>query len=414
MLGKNFEENEPTDYDYFKNKRTDKVYMSKRILIEGIESTKEGVVEKERPVRYVSKVLENEQQEFVKIKDEIVLRVTPNARQEIVAKILEDTRNILMLQIQRFTTQTGAPHRTYFTFVGKEIAKLYFFIRNIALLPIEGEGKQQFTDDYLENIILSKQNILKFINDQPELIPELLEELQKHDIKSDDIRGLAYRKEQLEIFRQMLESDEYFEKRKQEKLITKNEAVWQNFFEENSWILGYGLNYVFNSELDDSKLEQVVKGYDFNNSGKRVDLFMKTRGIINSLCFGEIKTHKTSLLKDTTPYRKGSWMVSNELAGGVAQIQKTVQKAIESIKTKTEIKDEFGSLTGEQLYLYSPKSFLLIGSLQEFMEENGINEDKFSSFELFRRNIINPEIITFDELYERAKNIVNNPQVVIS
>ena len=48
------------------------------------------------------------------------------------------------------------------------------------------------------------------------------------------------------------------------------------------------------------------------------------------------------------------------------------------------------------------------------MEENGINEDKFSSFELFRRNMVNPEIITFDELYERTKNIiVHNPQITV-
>ena len=36
----------------------------------------------------------------------------------------------------------------------------------------------------------------------------------------------------------------------------------------------------------------------------------------------------------------------------------------------------------------------------------GVNDDKFSSFELFRDSIRFPEIITFDELYERAKHIV--------
>jgi hypothetical protein len=46
--------------------------------------------------------------------------------------------------------------------------------------------------------------------------------------------------------------------------------------------------------------------------------------------------------------------------------------------------------------------------LSQFENENGINEDKFSSFELFRKNIINPEIITFDVLYERAKHIIQN------
>ena len=60
------------------------------------------------------------------------------------------------------------------------------------------------------------------------------------------------------------------------------------------------------------------------------------------------------------------------------------------------------------LYFYQPKSFLVVGSLAEFEGEHGINEDKYSSFELFRKNINNPEIITFDELYERAKFIVES------
>lgn len=41
---------------------------------------------------------------------------------------------------------------------------------------------------------------------------------------------------------------------------------------------------------------------------------------------------------------------------------------------------------------------------------NGVNENKFSSFELFRQSQMNPEIITFDELYERAKYIVRNDE----
>lgn len=204
----------------------------------------------------------------------------------------------------------------------------------------------------------------------------------------------------------MLYEEGYFEEQKAKFEINKDEALWQFFFENNTWILGYGLNYIFNSELEGKKLEQVTNGYDFNSSGKRVDLLMKTKGLINSLCFGEIKTHKTNLLRNTTePYRKECWSVSEELIGGIAQIQKTVQKSIENIKTKTELKDSSGDLNGEQLFLYQPKSFLIIGSLNQFIKEDKVNKEKFSSFELFRRNLFNPEIITFDELYERAKHI---------
>ena len=134
---------------------------------------------------------------------------------------------------------------------------------------------------------------------------------------------------------------------------------------------------------------------------------MKTRGIINTFCFGEIKTHSTALLKKIKqPYRDECWAISDELAGAISQVQKTVQKSIKEVSTKIDIKDNYGDLTGEQIFLYQPKSYIVIGSLSEFKSDYGINEDKFSSFELFRQSQMNSDIITFDELYERAKFIV--------
>ena len=65
-----------------------------------------------------------------------------------------------------------------------------------------------------------------------------------------------------------------------------------------------------------------------------------------------------------------------------------------------------GDPTGEALFTTEPRSFVICGSLGEFQAEHGINERKFRSFELYRRNLIRPEIVTFDELYERARFIV--------
>lgn len=165
------------------------------------------------------------------------------------------------------------------------------------------------------------------------------------------------------------------------------------------------MNYIFTSQLDGKKLEQVTNGFSFHESGKRADALMKTRGLISSLCFVEIKTHKTPLLNNNA-YRSECWPISDELSGSVAQVQKTAQKAIKTIQTKIEIESENGNLSGETAFLYQPKSFIVIGCLMEFFSRNGVNEQKFGSFELFRRNINNPEIITFDELFERAKFIV--------
>ena len=41
------------------------------------------------------------------------------------------TRGITTLTIQKYTTETGAPHQSYFTFTGQEIEILYNFIRNV-------------------------------------------------------------------------------------------------------------------------------------------------------------------------------------------------------------------------------------------------------------------------------------------
>jgi hypothetical protein len=60
------------------------------------------------------------------------------------------------------------------------------------------------------------------------------------------------------------------------------------------------------------------------------------------------------------------------------------------------------------LFNIHPRSCLIVGHLSEFEGEfGGVNEAKFRSFELYRRHMTRPEILTFDELLERAKFIVS-------
>ena len=136
---------------------------------------------------------------------------------------------------------------------------------------------------------------------------------------------------------------------------------------------------------------------------------MKTRGIISSLCFVEIKTHITDLLS-AKAYRAGCWAPSNELAGAISQVQGTVAIAVDNIKRKLILTDSQGDPTGEEAFNYQPKSYLVIGCLKEFENEHGVNEEQYRSFELLRRSTLSPEIITFDELYERARFIVHENQ----
>jgi hypothetical protein len=47
-------------------------------------------------------------------------------------------------------------------------------------------------------------------------------------------------------------------------------------------------------------------------------------------------------------------------------------------------------------------------ALGEFQTANGVNVPKYRSFELFRRHTWRPEIVTFDELLQRARFIVEH------
>ncbi|MFJ1562496.1 Shedu anti-phage system protein SduA domain-containing protein [Streptomyces mirabilis] len=229
-------------------------------------------------------------------------------------------------------------------------------------------------------------------------------------LTEEDIRLISNRKEQLRRFERLLTDHDYF--RHEESLATTRgaEAVWQAFFETNQWIFGYGLNLIACESIDDGKLERITTGANiFSGAGKRIDAIMRSKGLISSMLFCEIKTHDTELLAKT-PYRAGVFQASKELGGGVAQVQKTVSKAQQLISHEflTRIHDDDGTPTGVELSTTRPRQVVVIGSLREFTDNGAVNPEKINSFELYRTSIQDVEIITFDELYQRACFIVED------
>nr|WP_237683481.1 Shedu immune nuclease family protein [Nocardiopsis sinuspersici] len=188
------------------------------------------------------------------------------------------------------------------------------------------------------------------------------------------------------------------------------EAVWQKFFEANQWIFGYGLNLVSCESLDGSKLERYTTGFNvFTGAGKRADAIMRTRGFVSSLVFCEIKTHGASLLSKKIYRDPDVYQVSEEVSGGLSQVQKTVDKALALLARQIhEIYKDDGTPTGIQVSAVRPRQVLVVGNLAEFRVDGALNPEKMSSFELYRSSIRDVEIITFDELYERARFIVSD------
>lgn len=395
-----------SENEYDENRRTDKLYVSPRLR---------DFADPARKVRIATKAFHPENDyAFGTVKKEVVIRHTEGQRKYVKATFFEDTRGIAVLNIQGYSAATDKPHNAHFALIGEEIGTLVEFINTIRTMQLEDGASVNAFDSTIRKRILSREQAAALLNQNEKVLAEalldqneeVLAEALRSKVTKEDIVAVGYRKRQLDIFRKLLDEPAYF-REWSEKLHLAPEAMWQRFFEKNTWMFGYGLGYLFLSALDEKKLEQVVQGFDMATYGKRADGVMKTRGAISNLCFVEIKTHETPLLA-TKNYRIGCWPPSSDLAGAVAQVQGTVHSAVESLGARFSGADRHGNPTGEETFNFQPKSYLVVGNLKQFIAEHGVNQEHVKSFELYRRSTSSPEIVTFDELYERARFIVNH------
>ncbi|MGV9613482.1 Shedu immune nuclease family protein [Nocardia xishanensis] len=242
--------------------------------------------------------------------------------------------------------------------------------------------------------------------------PELFRKLIENDEAAHDVVAMAHRRQQVDRFRRLLTDDDYFDS-EVDASPGGAESIWQKFFEANPWIFGLSLGGQLLTSWDDRRLEQVVAGFSVSGVGKRVDALLRTSGRIRSMVFAEFKSHRTDLL--SSKYRSGCWAPSHELSGAIAQAQGTVHRAVLDIGDRLQDKTSDGSdIPGRFTYLLRPRSYVVIGQLSEFIgEAGGEHQEQIRSFELFRRQLVEPEVVTFDELYARAEWLVSSPSASV-
>lgn len=170
------------------------------------------------------------------------------------------------------------------------------------------------------------------------------------------------------------------------------EGAWQEFFSANTWIFGYGLNYQVLRSVQ-AQPNYGGSGLD-RRGGRQGDYLHSTDGAVRFTVLLEIKTPQTKLLR--SEYRNGAYGASKDLAGALSQIQTSCHV------WQTEGSQHprnFESLKG--IVTVRPKGILVIGHTSQLA-----NHDQKVAFELLRRNTIEPELMTFDELHARARFIV--------
>lgn len=391
---------------YVANKVPGRIYGSRSFDVNAckmVDGKPERVV---RTARYLDRVFPDVEGEVLAVlKEELVLRSTPTGKRQVKLLVVEDPRKVRSLYLQSFDMSDGKDvpsRRSHFVLSGTEIDDLL----EIAALAAEGDfqvsGKFRIGVNQLQRLDLTPDAVRALVGSNSALMEEVL----RTEVTQHDMVAVAYRRAQVKRFERLLIDESYFDSEK-ERTCLSDERLWQAFFEENRWIFGGALFLSSAGGLDEGKLERTVAGASVAGPGKRADALLNSRGRIGALCFVELKTHRTPLLKAGRPYRPGTWPVSDELSAAVTQAHRTVQLAEQSIQKQLKIVDDFGNPTSSDAFLIRPRSVVVCGDLAEFSGQHGINYDKYSSYQLYRRHLERPEIVTFDELLERAKLLVD-------
>lgn len=247
------------------------------------------------------------------------------------------------------------------------------------------------------------QEKIRVLLRQPDGLAIVDELLRSGSITSRDLVNIGYRKKQLAVFEDLLQREGALEKYQSEHHIRVDqpEKVWQHFFRKNEWIFGFGLDYRFLGLLQS---EAHVGSEDMaGRDGAIADFLL---GATNFTVLVEVKTPQTKLFQKNAN-RAGSWQLSGDLIGAVSQILE--QKASWQIKAETGATanfDDFGNVIIQRTV--DPKCILIVGSNDAFVGTDKVKAIKLRTFELFRRDSRNIEIVTYDELFARARFIVEH------
>ncbi len=381
--------NPQSDFDFYQIRKEGKIYISKAFKLSP----------KSTETRNVKIVFDDSNIVIAgEINGMLTLRQSPKKKQQVSVLVSQDDKKIKRLTLQRFDENKSGDYKTSvehtFTFRGDEFQKLLSFLKSIEFIDFTNKDNFQIEDlstnsgnkaliDSCEKDII---RILKTTDGIQRV--DLLNQI-KNNLTKKDINILLGRKEALEVFKNQLTILEWCE------------TDWQKFFQDQKWIFGYGLDYRMMTQFD-REMNLTNVGTD-NKEKVIVDFLMTFNDFTVTV---EIKRPDTQIF-DKTKNRSGTWSFHNDFIDAVTQVLE--QKAEWSILGQNP--NNYNKEGNKKLVQRTKdaKAILLIGSKSEFDELENIREReiKQDTFELFRRDSRNIEILTYDELFERANFIVN-------
>lgn len=380
------------EFESYRLRKEGKAYLTKVFEFPG---SKAG------PLRYIRMVMEGcDSQQLVEIEGALCLRLMGQKRKtQVTALVSQDTNEVKRVSLQHFQSRKDgfqAEEKNEFTFRPDEWTRLTNFLREIEFIDLSNENNFSIEDistgagpkAVIDASDRSLVDLVKRLSGSERA--DLLRSLQ-HELSPDEINILLGRKQGLAEFEAHLSAGDW------------SEAEWQAFFDREQWVFGYGLDYRFMRQFE---REATVGTGGTDNQNKPVIDFLMT--FTDYTVLVEIKKPDTPIFKERKGGRAGIWDFSPEFVSAVSQILE--QKA--EWLSFSQHGDHFNKDGTERLEARTrnARSILVIGSKDEFDDPFRVRESnlKRDTFELFRRENRTIDIITYDELLDRAQFITRN------
>lgn len=176
----------------------------------------------------------------------------------------------------------------------------------------------------------------------------------------------------------------------EENANNSDEEFWQRTLAEHSFVL----EQAFSWPTSIVKGKAYIGGKSVFNTGGNIVDFLMSNSLTRSAALIEIKTPSTRLLG--SEYRSGIYNVSNDLSGSIMQ----------TLNYKHSLQEDFTNLTRGQSDLFesfNPQCAVIIGNSEYELN----HQSKTKSFELYRHQFPGVTVITYDELFNKTKNLIN-------
>lgn len=129
---------------------------------------------------------------------------------------------------------------------------------------------------------------------------------------------------------------------------------------------------------------------------------MRTGGDTRFTVLVEIKRPDSPIFSSSSKsYRNGVPGFASELANAISQLQVNAHSwELEGSQRQADHE----KMHDLRIFTFMPRTLLIFGHTREIASDY----DRRKSFELFRSNLARPEIMTYDEVLERARFIVHD------